>query len=127
MMNRFFEKNGNIFYLVFRVIVGVLFLLHGIQKLPGIFDGSTSVVSLMFLAALIETIGGILLIIGLFTRTVALISAVEMLVAYFMVHMPGGINPLQNKGELALLFFAAFLVLLAFGAKKWGIDSGRGH
>lgn len=120
---KFLENNKNGFYFAFRVIIGVTFLLHGISKIPNILSGETSIMSLMFLAAVIETIGGIFLVIGLFTRTVASIAALEMLYAFIFVHiMSGGINPLENNGEAALLFFAAFLVLAAFGARKWSVD-----
>ncbi len=121
-MKGFLEDKGDYFYFVFRVIVGLLFLLHGVQKMPGIFNGTTSLFSLMGLAGIIELVGGAFLVIGLLTRYVALISAVEMLVAYFMVHFPNGLSPLENKGELALLYFAAFLVMMTFGSKKWALD-----
>ena len=119
MTKEFLEKHSEYFYFVFRVIIGALFLLHGIQKLPIMLSLSFN---LMFFAGLIELLGGALVILGLFTRYVALLGAVEMLVAYFTVHLPGGLNPLTNKGELALLFLAAFLVLLAYGAGKLSLD-----
>lgn len=118
----FLEKNKDYLYVVFRVLVGLLFLMHGLQKIPGILDGSLSLFSLFGLAGIIEVVGGALLIVGLLTKYVALVTAVEMLVAYFMVHVPGGLNPLANKGEPALLFFAAFLVLLAYGPGKYSLD-----
>ncbi len=122
-MNKFFDKNKDSFYVLFRVIVGLGFLLHGISKIPGIMEGKTVILSLMFLAAVIETIGGIFLIIGLFTRTTATISALEMLYAFIFIHIKSkGINPLANGGEAAMLYFAAFLVLASFGARKWCID-----
>ena len=125
-MKNFLEKHSEYFYLVFRVIVGALFLLHGVQKLPGILNGSTGL-GLIFFAGIIETVGGALLILGLLTRYVALITAIEMLVAYFTAHFPNGLNPLQNRGEASLLFFAAFLVLLAFGAGKNALDNWLKH
>lgn len=106
-------------YVVFRVVIGLLFLLHGVQKL---FVGSFSLVSLMGVAGLIEFFGGILIVIGLWVRPVALISAVQMLVAYFMVHFSQGWNPLSNQGELALLYFVSFLVLFGWGASKLSVD-----
>jgi putative oxidoreductase len=121
-MKDFLENKKDYFYFVFRVVVGLLFLLHGLQKIPGIFNGATSIFSLIGLAGIIETVGGAFLVIGLLTRYVALISAVEMLVAYFMAHFPNGLSPLANKGESALLYFAAFLVMMAFGSKKWALD-----
>ena len=119
------HSNAEYFYLVFRVIVGVLFLLHGIAKVPGVMDGTTPMMSLMALAALIEVVGGVFLIVGLFAKVTASITAIEMLVAYFMVHFSGGWNPLKNGGEAALLFFAAFLVIIAYGAGKYSVDHAR--
>lgn len=126
-MKKIFEKNASTFYFVFRVLVGLGFLLHGIMKLPGIFDGSTSIIGLMGLAAIIETIGGIFLIIGFWVRPTAFIAAIEMLVAFFYAHVAGKgtLHPLQNGGEAAMLYFAAFLVLMAYGAGKWGLDRNK--
>lgn len=121
-MKNFLEKHSDYLYLVFRVVVGLVFLLHGVQKASGIMTGKIALASLFGAAGVIETIGGILLILGLFTNYVALITAVEMLVAYVKAHLPGGLNPLVNKGEPALLFFAAFLVLMAYGAGKFSLD-----
>ena len=78
--------------------------------------------SLFGLAGLIEFLGGIAIALGLFTRLAAFISAIEMLVAYFMVHASKGLIPLVNQGELALLYFAAFLVLKSYGAGKWSLE-----
>ena len=123
MTKDFLESKTDYFYVVFRLVIGLLFLLHGLQKMSGIFDGKIALFSLFGAAGVIETIGGILLIIGLFTKYVAVITAIEMLVAYFMMHLPNGLSPLANKGEASLLFFAAFLVIIAFGARKWAIDN----
>ncbi len=122
-MNKIFERKKDYFYFVFRVLIGLGFMLHGIMKISGVMDGKIAIVSLMGLAMMIETIGGLFIVIGLFTRTTASIAALEMLYAFFMVHVKtGGINPLANNGEPAMLYFAAFLVLASFGARKWCID-----
>ena len=76
----------------------------------------------MGLAGVIEFFGGIAIAFGLFTRLVALFAGIEMLYAYFTVHAPHGLMPIVNKGELALLYLSGFLVLIAYGAKKWSID-----
>ncbi|MEK6861086.1 MAG: DoxX family protein [Nanoarchaeota archaeon] len=121
MPNKFQEY----FYFVFRVLVGLLFLQHGGQKLFGWFGGlggnTAELVSLMGLAGIIELIGGLAIVLGLFTRLTALIAAVEMIVALFMAHFPKSIFPILNGGESAALFFASFLVLLAYGAGKWSL------
>ncbi|MBI2664207.1 DoxX family protein [Candidatus Woesearchaeota archaeon] len=118
-------------YVVFRVLVGLLFLQHGLQKVFGMFggvggsslvDGSLPLFSLMALAGIIELVAGVALALGLFVRPVALIAGVEMLVAYFKAHMPAALFPIQNGGEAALLYFAAFLVIFMFGARKWGLE-----
>ena len=118
--------NKDYFYFVFRVFVGLLFLQHGLQKLFGMFGGvggqPVELFSLFGLAGLIEFIAGLAIAFGLFTRLVAFISAIEMLVAYFMAHAKAGLIPLVNQGELALLYFAAFLVLTAYGAGKWSLE-----
>ncbi len=123
MTKQYIENKKEYFYFVFRIIIGFLFLLHGMSKVQGIYSGNMSLWGLMTLAAAIETIGGLFLIIGLLTRYVAAISAIEMVFAYFMAHASKGLNPLVNKGETAILFFAAFLVIMTFGAKKWAIDN----
>src|SRR3989338_8972971 len=123
MLNKFIENKSDYFYLIFRIIIGLLFLLHGVTKLQGIIDGKIIIISLIGLAAAIELLSGIMIIVGLFTRYFAILSAVTMLVAYFKVHFPQGLNPLMNNGELALLFFAAFLVIIAFGSGKWSLDN----
>ena len=112
------------FYLVFRVLVGLGFMLHGGQKLFGIFGsrGAVDVFSLMGLAGIIEFFGGLLIIFGLFTAIVAAVSAVEMIVALIMAHFPGGINPLTNGGEPAMLYFAAFLAVMAYGPGRISLD-----
>lgn len=124
MMGSFFEDYGDYFYFVFRVIAGLLFAQHGAQKLFGWLGGSQAeLFSLMGAAGIIEFFGGILLALGLITQFIATLGAIEMLVAYFMVHFPNGWIPIVNKGELALLYFAAFLVLFVHGSRKWGLDN----
>ena len=81
-------------------------------------------ISLFWLAGIIETLGGVFLIIGFVVRPTAFVTGMEMLFAYFYMHVAskGTLNPLKNGGEAAMLFFAAFLVLMSQGAGKWGID-----
>jgi len=118
-------------YLAFRLLIGFFFFSHGLQKLFGFFGGldgnggAVDLFGLMGLAGIIEFFGGLFILLGLFTSLVALIASVEMLAAYFMIHVPsGGILPLmqQFNGEPPILFFAAFLVLIAFGAGKWSLE-----
>ncbi len=126
MKNNFFEKNADNFYVLFRVVVGLLFILHGIMKWGVI--ASFSVTNLMFYAGIIEIVGGAFVLLGLFTRTAAVISALEMLYVFFIVHVFGkgfNLNPIGktgNGGEAALFFLVAFLVIAAFGPRKCAID-----
>lgn len=117
------ERNADYFLVAFRLIIGVLFLLHAVMKVQMVMSGKLDIMSMMGAAMIIESIVGLLLILGLVVRYAAILGAVEMLVAYFTMHLPKGLNPLANGGELAILFFSAFLVLIAYGAKKWSIDS----
>ncbi len=103
-----------------------MFFQYGAQKLFGWFNGSQLQVDSIFshfgVAGVIEFFGGIFLVIGLLTRITAAISAIQMFVAYVWKHAPNGLMPITNGGEAALLFFAAFLVILVYGARKWGVD-----
>lgn len=122
MVTKHLKQNAEKLYFVFRVLVGLLFFLHGWMKVTAIFSGEMTAWSLMGLAALIETVGGVFLILGFIVRWTALIAAVEMIFAYFMAHASQSLSPILNKGEPALLFFVAFLVLAAHGAGKWALD-----
>lgn len=114
-----------------RVGAGLLFMQHGLQKLLGWFGGiggsggTVTLMSQMGLAGVLETFGGLLLVLGLFTRPVALLLAGEMLVAFLQAHLPRGGVPLQNGGELPLLFMLVFLFLLGHGAGRASLDQRR--
>lgn len=123
MVSKILKKNGDKLYFVFRVLVGLLFFLHGWMKVSAIAGGQMEFMSLMGLAAVIETVGGIFIVVGFLTRPVAAIAGIQMVFAYFMAHASGGLSPLTNKGEPAVLFFVAFLVLAAHGAGRWGLDN----
>jgi len=104
-----------------------MFLQHGIAKLFGFppipYFANLQLFSLLGLAGVLELVGGILLILGLFTRPVAFILSGEMAVAYFMGHAPKGFMPLVNQGELAVLFCFIFLYLASAGAGPWSLDA----
>ena len=116
-------------YAALRVVAGLLFMMHGGQKLLGWFGGvdgqgaTVQLMSLFGLAGVLELVGGILIILGLFTRPVAFILAGEMAVAYFMGHVPRGFWPLQNQGEPAVLFCFIFLYMAAVGAGEYSLDA----
>lgn len=111
---------------VLRIITAFLLIAHGAQKLFGFLapPGAPTppLYSLIGFAGILEFFGGLLLLIGLFTRPVAFILSGLMAVAYFMVHAPGGFWPLQNKGELAVLYCFVFLFLSVAGGGEWSVD-----
>ena len=110
-----------------RIVAGLLFLEHGLVKLfafPVPFPGQLS--TLLLAGAVIETVGGILIALGLFTRIAAFIASGEMAVAYFMFHAPGGFWPVANQGEGAILFCFIFLYLAAAGPGAWALDNRIG-
>jgi putative oxidoreductase len=114
---------------ILRIVTALLFMQHGGQKLfgfPAAQQGATPpLMSLMGLAGILEFFGGLLLLIGLFTRPVAFILSGMMAVAYFMVHAPQGFWPVINKGELAVLYCFVFLYLAAAGGGAWSADQLR--
>jgi putative oxidoreductase len=111
-----------------RVISALLFLEHGLVKVfgfpPGAAPGPQALLSFFGIAGLIETAGGILLLIGLFTRPVAFLLAGEMAVGYFTVHAPQALYPAVNGGDAAILFCFVFLYLSAAGPGAWSVDRG---
>jgi putative oxidoreductase len=112
-------------YALFRVVAGFLFMFHGLQKF-GLLGGQTPpLAGLMGVAAVIEAVGGLFIMIGLLTRPVAFIASGEMAAAYFMAHQPKGTWPIQNQGELAVLFCFAFLYIAARGAGICSVDGAR--
>lgn len=110
-----------------RIAAGILFLQHGLQKIFGAFggvEGSTvPLASMMGAAGLMEMIGGSLIILGLMTRPTAFVLVAEMLVAYAMAHLPQGGWPIENQGELALLYAAIVAFLAAHGAGPVSVDA----
>jgi putative oxidoreductase len=109
-----------------RVVAAFLFMQHGTQKLlvyPSAQPGEpVPLMSLAGAAGALELVGGLLLLLGLMTRPVALILAGEMAVAYFLRHAPQGFWPLLNRGELAALYCFVFLYLAAAGGGPWSLD-----
>jgi len=124
ILKRLFSSHAQTFFSISRIIVGFLFLSHGAQKLFMAFGGQgTYGKSLLLVAGIVEFIGGGLFCIGLLTRYAALAAAIEMLYAYITVHQPQGTWPIQNGGELAILYFCFFLFSIANGGEKWSIDA----
>jgi len=117
---------GRSAHAVLRIGAGVLFIEHGLQKLFGFFGGvqgtTVPLASMMGAAGVLELVGGLLLILGFLTRPAAALLMVEMVVAYFMAHAAQGRWPIQNQGELALLYASIFVFLAANGAGPFSID-----
>ncbi|MGA2260443.1 MAG: DoxX family protein [Acidobacteriota bacterium] len=109
---------------VMRIVISSTFMAHGLQKTLGLLGGKqVPFLSLVGVAGYIELIGGILLLIGLFTRPVAFVLCGLMAVAYFMQHAPNGFWPIVNHGELAVLYCFIFLYLFFSGAGPWSLDA----
>lgn len=110
---------------VLRIVAAFIFLLHGTQKLfgwPVAMKAPIELMSQTGLAGVLETFGGLLLLIGLFTRPVAFLLSGEMAVAYFQVHFPRGFFPIVNGGDNAALFCFLFLYFVFAGAGLWSVD-----
>ena len=106
-----------------RIAAGFLFSLHGVQKLFGWLGGRTAdAFSLFWAAGVLETFGGLLILVGLGTRPVAFLLSGEMAVAYFMNHAPRGFWPIVNGGELAALYGFLFLYFFVAGPGPWSLD-----
>ena len=129
-MERLLGRWSEPVYAIFRIMAGLLFLMHGTQKLfgwpPG-GEGMPAAGSLMWFGGIIELICGLLVLVGLFASWAAFLASGEMAVAYFMFHQPKGPLPIQNKGELAVLFCFAFLYIAARGSGAFSVDSARAH
>lgn len=115
---------------VLRIVTGLLFLAHGTAKLlqwPYIdmFKDGVPITSLFGIGGILEIVGGILIVLGLFTRFVAFVLSGMMAVAYFMFHASAGIYPIINGGELAILYCFIFLYLAAQGPGSLSLDARR--
>ena len=113
---------------VVRIMTALIFLEHGTQKLLGFPAGSNPqppLLSLFGFAGVLELVGGLLILLGLFTRPVAFILAGEMALAYFMGHAPRGFFPVNNGGDAAILYCFVFLYLVFSGPGAWSLDRSR--
>jgi putative oxidoreductase len=111
---------------VLRIVAGLLFIEHGMQKLfhfpPMTMAIPPDAMMIVMAAAWIELVGGALIILGLFSRVVAFICSGEMAVAYWMVHFPKSPFPAVNQGDAAILFCFIFLYLAAAGPGAWAVN-----
>jgi len=108
---------------VVRVLMGLLFLSYGLQKMFGLIGETREpFLTLQWFAGVIELFGGTAIILGLFTRPIAFVCSGQMAFAYFINHNPRGFFPILNGGERAALFCYFFLFLVAAGAGRWSMD-----
>jgi putative oxidoreductase len=110
-------------YCLLRFVAGILFACHGAQKLFGVLGGQkVTGNTLMTVAGAIEFFGGILIALGLLTSIAAFLASGEMAVAYFKAHAPQGFWPIENQGELAVLYCFLFLFMAAYGSGAISLD-----
>ena len=113
---------------VLRIITGLLFLQHGTAKIlgfPAVDMFKDGVSGIILVSGILELVGGLLIIIGLFTRVTAFVLAGMMAVAYFMAHAPQSFYPIINQGELAIMYCFVFLYLAAAGSGPFSVDASR--
>ena len=130
----FMARFENATLALLRVMAGLLFMQHGAQKMFGLLGGwrgepgaTAPLLSQSGLAGVLEVFGGLLIVLGLFTRPVAFILSGMMAVAYFQMHAPDGFWPIQNRGELAALYCFVFFFLSARGAGPYSVDAMLEH
>jgi len=125
----FMKQRNQEVYAVLRIVSGFLFLWHGSQKLFGFPGGVPEGVPtlVLYIAGPIEFVGGLLLIVGFMTRPVAFLCSGLMAAAYWMAHGMQAVLPLQNHGELAVLYCFLFLFISANGSGIWSLDSRQGN
>ncbi|MEK7552164.1 MAG: DoxX family protein [Patescibacteria group bacterium] len=122
------EQAVNFTLLLLRIAAAVIFIQAGGLKLFGWFGGMPAEVpmnTLIYIAGILEVFGGLMILFGIFTRSVAFILSGEMAVAYFMGHFPSGFWPIQNHGEAAFLLCFIFLFIASYGAGRWSLDSWK--
>jgi putative oxidoreductase len=118
MLGRFSEPA----YALLRIVAALVWAEHGAQKLFGVLGGNTSTpLSLLWWAGVIEFFGGLLIAAGVAVTPVAFIASGEMAVAYFRAHAPQGFWPILNRGELAVLYCFLWLYVATRGAGKWAL------
>jgi len=128
MIKTFLGSHSEHIFAILRIVAGLLFWFHGAQKF-GMFGGlggqggAVTVMTLLWVAAVVEFVAGVAIAIGFWTRWMAFIAAGQMAVAYFLSHAPRGPWPLTNGGELAVLYCFLWLYVAARGPGLWSVDA----
>ncbi|WP_207432044.1 DoxX family protein [Sabulibacter ruber] len=126
-MERTLGKYAPHLYAILRIVAGIMFAMHGTQKLfgwPG-DKGPVELASLAGVGGIIELVTGIMIAIGFFTGFAGILASGTMAVAYFMYHGSQGGLPIINQGELAVLYCFLFLYIAAQGSGIWSVDNSR--
>src|SRR5258707_2907846 len=119
-LNRFADP----FYCIMRLVVGLMFACHGLDKIFGAFTPKGEALpTLMLLGGWVEIVCGFLVAFGLLTRVAAFVASGEMAVAFFMMHAPKGLISYVNKSELAVVFCFVFFYIFLRGSCRWSIDA----
>jgi len=112
-----------------RIATAIIFILHGTQKILGFpappAGGTPPLLSLFGIGGLLEIFGGVLVLIGLWTRPTAFVLSGMMAVAYWMFHAPRSLYPVLNGGDAAILYCFVFLLLVFAGPGAWSVDRTR--
>jgi putative oxidoreductase len=123
-MNAYLGKYSEYAFALMRIAAGLLFALHGAQKLFGVLGGTkVPLFSLYGAAGVIEFFGGLLIALGLLGSWAAFLASGQMAAAYFIAHFPKGFWPIQNGGVLAALYCFAFLLIATRGSGIWSVDA----
>ena len=123
--SRLLEQWSPLALAILRIVIGLLFLEHGTQKILGFppsLHPAPALLSLQGVQGVIELVGGVLILLGLLTRPVAFILSGDMAAAYFMAHAPKDFYPMPNGGDAAILYCFVFLYLVFAGGGRWSID-----
>jgi putative oxidoreductase len=122
--------NAGVMLAVLRIVAGLLFLEHGLQKFVSFPPGPMAGIGLQFnsmpgYGGIFELVCGLLITIGLFTRPAAFVASGTMAVAYFYWHAPQNLFPVNNQGDAAILYCFVFLYLVFAGAGPFSVDAAR--
>jgi putative oxidoreductase len=129
-MDRYLSRYAEYIYALLRIVSGFLFLQHGTQKffdIPASGKPPVPMSAVIGAAAAIEIIAGVMILIGFFAGFAAFVESGEMAVAYFMVHQPMGALPIQNQGELAVVYCFLFLYIASRGSGILSVDAMMGR